>query len=116
MPDTITDPISAEPLELTRTFTVDQLEEIGLPHEGYLHAEYVTEHRWYSVWRVTFRDPADDTNWSVLRADPATERQENDWWTRYPDRNAVPRKRMELRTVTRQEWQMAAAPAMTEEV
>jgi hypothetical protein len=97
--------------ELTRTYTAAQLEAIGVPHEDGVigEMEYFQSHRWYTVHRVVFRDPADGTTWSVLRADPATESQENDWWDRYGSADRITARRVEPREVTRTEWFEVAA-------
>lgn len=111
-------PTQAEPAELTRTYTVAQLEALDLPYPSstgaYIDEEYYSGHRWYEVQRVIFRDPADDTTWSLLRADPATENQENDWWDRYASPEAIVCKRAVSRQVTVTKWFDATAEDLAE--
>lgn len=106
-------PAATEPADLTRTYTVAQLEAWDLPHPSstgaYLDEEYASGHRWYEVQRVIFRDPTDGTTWSLLRADPATEIQENDWWCRYRSAAEIVCKRVVPREVTVTKWFDATA-------
>lgn len=95
---------------LTRTFTADQLDAMLLPHPShgpdgaYIDEEEYSHHRWCTVYRVIFRDPADGTTWSLLRADPATEHQENDWWERYADAQHIVCVRVVPREVSVTKW------------
>lgn len=102
--------------ELTRTYTAAQLEAIGVPYEdGVIHEQETSEsHRWYTVRRIVFRDPADGTTWLVLRADPATEMQENDWWIRYASADQIVCKRAVSREVTVTKWFDATADDLAE--
>lgn len=104
---------------LTRTYTTAQLEAWDLPHPSstgiYLDEEYASSHRWYEVQRVIFRDPTDDTTWSLLRADPATEMQENPWWCRYASADEIVCKRVVPREVTVTKWFEATADDFTGE-
>jgi hypothetical protein len=74
----------------TRTFTIDQLDEIGVPFdcctepiEGFateLHREQVDTHRWTSVHELVFRAPDDGKAYRVTYQRPLTEHQECDRW------------------------------------
>lgn len=74
----------------TRTFTADQLDEIGVPFECYeqpiegfateLHREQVDTHRWSSVHELVFRAPDDGKAYRVTYQRPLTEHQECDRW------------------------------------
>lgn len=111
------DPMTDAP-ELTRTYTAAQLEAWELPHPSstgaYIDEEYDAGHRWYEVQRVIFRDPTDGTTWSLLRADPATEMQENDWWCRYTGADAIVCKRVVAREVAVTKWFDATAADLAE--
>ena len=61
-----------------RTFTRDELEEIGVPWEGYVYNEQVDERRWSTVHECVFR--SEDKLWRVTYQLPATEMQECDVW------------------------------------
>jgi hypothetical protein len=60
---------------LTRTFTIAELEELGAPYDLREDVEisrtHVDERRWSSVWELVFRH--EGQVWSVLYERPATE-------------------------------------------
>jgi hypothetical protein len=89
---------------LTRTYTVDQLDTLGLPYENYLARDSEDERRSYTNWRIVFRDPADDTTWSIIRSEPKNEMGEPSWWYSYDDENSIVAKRVEVREVTVTQW------------
>lgn len=91
-------------IELTRTYTADQLEAIGVPYDKVLTRDSEDEHRWYILWRIVFRDPADNTTWAVLRAEDTTEMGEIPWWYAYDSEDKIEAKRVEVRQVLRDEW------------
>lgn len=71
----------------TRTFTPEQLEEIGVPHEldeegcaTELHTRQVASHRWTAVHELVFRAPDDGKAYRVHYETPLTEHQECDTW------------------------------------
>jgi hypothetical protein len=78
---------------ITRTFTPDELEEIGVPHElpgdddpeveglAYeLHREQTDTRRWSSTHWLVFRAPDDGKTYGVNFQVPLTEYQECDTW------------------------------------
>lgn len=71
----------------TRTFTPEQLDEIGVPNElgedgcaTELHREQVDSRRWISVHELIFRAPDDGKAYRVYYQRPLTEHQECDTW------------------------------------
>jgi len=90
--------------DLTRTYTADQLEELGLPWENYLVRDSEDERRSYTNWRIIFRDPADDTTWSIIRAEPKNEYGEPSWWYSYRSAEEIVARRVEPREVTTTQW------------
>lgn len=68
----------------TRTFTRDELEEMGLPDCSHtVHVEQVDErrwYRWYSIHHCIFRADDDGPLWRVKYYEPLTELQEHDTW------------------------------------
>jgi hypothetical protein len=90
--------------ELTRTYTVDQLEALGLPWDNVIARDSEDEHRWYINWRIIFRDPADGTTWSIVRSEDKTEMGEVNWWYSYDGPDAIIARRVEFREVTVTQW------------
>lgn len=90
--------------ELKRTFTADQLEAVGLPWDNTLARDSEDEHRWYINWRIIFRDPADNTTWSIIKTEDKTEIADLDWWYSYDDRDTIVARRVEPREVTVTQW------------
>lgn len=97
--------------DLTRTYTADALAVLGLPWENYLARDDEDEHRWYVNWRIIFRDPADNTTWSIIRAEDKGEMDGVDWWNAYDSRDAIVAKRMDVRQVMVDEWFEVTADA-----
>lgn len=71
----------------TRTFTPDQLDEIGVPNEldeegcaTELHTRQIASRRWTSVHELIFRAPDDGKAYRVRYERPLTEHQECDTW------------------------------------
>jgi hypothetical protein len=94
----------------TRTYTPDQLEEIGLPFEAdgadgcakELYQEQVGTRRWVSVHELVFRAPDDGKAYRVQYEQGLTETQEDhDPWNYEKVIKAV---EVELRPVTVQRW------------
>ncbi|NUK07491.1 hypothetical protein HRW18_05570 [Streptomyces lunaelactis] len=93
-----------------RTFTTDQLEEIGVPFECYgepidgfateLHREQIDTRRWVSVHVLVFRAPDDGKAYRVTYQRPLTEHQECDTW--FDDE--IKAVEMEQREVTVTKW------------
>lgn len=90
--------------DLTRTYTADYLEDLGLPYENYLARDNEDERRSYTNWRIVFRDPADGTTWSIVRAEPKNDMGEPAWWYRYDSPDAIVARRVEPREVTVTQW------------
>lgn len=87
-----------------RTYTADQLEDLGLPWKNYLARDNEDERRSYTNWRIVFRDPADGTTWSIVRAEPKNEMGEPAWWYSYDSRDEIVARRVEAREVTTTQW------------
>ena len=87
-----------------RTYTAEQLAALGLPYENYLARDEDDEHRWYINWRIVFRDPADDTTWSIVHSDDKTDMGGLDWWYSYDSRDEIVAERVEPREVTVTQW------------
>ncbi|WP_042170161.1 hypothetical protein [Streptomyces sp. NBRC 110035] len=113
---------------ITRTFTPDQLETMGLPHDmvdaAYvaehpeytaehpgaaieLHREYVESRRWESVNELIFRAPDDGKAYRVHYREPLTEMQDSDPWNSDQSVEAVEVEQYD-RTV--KAWRPAAEP------
>jgi hypothetical protein len=90
--------------ENRRTYTVDQLEALGLPWDNVLARFDEDEHRWYINWQIVFRDPADDTTWAITKTEDKTEIADLDWWYSYNNRDAIIARRVEPREVTVTQW------------
>lgn len=87
----------------TRTFTRDELDELGLPWE-LQDSEEVERHRWYTVRRGVFE--LEGAHWEVEYIDPATEMQEDiDPWA---DAVAVIAHKVVRRPVTVERWVRAS--------
>ena len=103
----------------TRTFTRQQLDEIGVPFECYadpidgfateLHREQVDTRRWVSVHRLVFRAPDDGQAYAVTYQRGLTENQDGtDPWN-YD--NEIKGVEVEQRPVVTQQWLPVDAPA-----
>jgi len=90
--------------ELTRTYTVDQLEELGLPWDNVLARFGEDEHRWYINWQIVFRDPADDTTWAVTKTEDKGDNGDLPWWYCSNGPEEVEARRVEPREVTTTQW------------
>jgi hypothetical protein len=103
----------------TRTFTADQLEEIGVPFECVepdednpdslaveLHHEQTDSRRWSSTHRLIFRAPDDGKTYRVTYQRPLTEHQECDLWR---DGNAIVATEVAQVPVTVMRWQPVKA-------
>ncbi|MEE4598257.1 hypothetical protein V2J94_41550 [Streptomyces sp. DSM 41524] len=90
--------------EIRRTFTVAELEEIGVPHDLPEAAEVaddrVSSARWYETRRCLFRH--DGRVWAVRYRQGLTEEQEMEPFEHY--RDGVPATAMEQREVTVTRW------------
>jgi hypothetical protein len=100
---------------MNRTFTRDQLEEIGVPHElnesddpngsddlaTELHCEQTSTRRWVSVHKLIFRAPDDGKAYRVTYQQPLTEYQECDTWFSQDEITAT---EVEQRQVTITRW------------
>jgi len=102
----------------TRTFTRDQLEEIGVPFElggddtcaTELSDELVGSERWTSVHRLVFRAPDDGLAYQVTYEVGSTEHQDGiDPWHRHG--KTVRAVEVEERPVVVQKWRPVTAPA-----
>ena len=90
--------------DLTRTYTADQLERLGLPWDNVLARFGEDEHRWYINWQIVFCDPADDTTWAITRSEDKGDNGELDWWYSYDSRDKIEAYRVEPREVTVTQW------------
>ncbi|MCQ6250883.1 hypothetical protein [Streptomyces malaysiensis] len=96
----------------TRTFTPDQLEQIGIPYDlgdfdgaaTELHREQTDTRRWASVHWLVFRAPDDGKAYGVTYQRPLTEHQECDIWF---DDAEITATEMEPREVTVTRWMPA---------
>lgn len=102
----------------TRTFTLDQLDEIGVPFEldedgcaTELHTRQVDTRRWVSVHELIFRAPDDGKAYRVRYQQPLTEHQECDRWFGDAEITAT---EVEQVPVTVMQWKPVAT-AITEE-
>jgi hypothetical protein len=91
----------------TREFTVEQLEELGLPYEGYEYEEL--EHgggRWYDYMQVVFKAPDDGQYYQFYYQVGKTESQDC-YWDENFDNGVVQAKRVHrvTRTVEVLEWE-----------
>jgi hypothetical protein len=96
--------------KITRTFTVAELEAIGIPDEWHaakgqaaerLHEEQIDTRRWVSVHELVFRLPGETQAWSVTYEKGLTEEQEPDpFWG-----DTVTATAMEERQVTVTRWE-----------
>lgn len=101
----------------TRTFTADQLDEIGVPFElpddlevpglaTELHREHIDSRRWVSVHQLIFRAPDDGKAYRVTYQRGLTEHQECDTW--FDDE--IEAVEMEQREVTVTKWLPVSEP------
>ena len=68
-------------MSIKRTFTRDELEELGLPDSDHtIHTEQIDERRWYSIHELVFRIEDNGPLWRVNYYEPLTELQEHDTW------------------------------------
>lgn len=106
----------------TRTFTRDQLDEMGLPHDLVseehaakhpeaaieLHCKQVASRRWVSVHELVFRAPDDGLAYLVRYEQGLTEHQDGtDPWGYGDEVTAV---EVEQRPVVLQQWKPVDAP------
>lgn len=99
----------------TRTFTADQLEEIGVPFETdgdgcaeELARDTVNSGRWNKTIRLVFRAPDDGIVYAVHFQRGLTEQQDCDLWFGDDEIKAV---EVEQRPVVVQQWKPVDAPA-----
>jgi hypothetical protein len=93
----------------TRTFTRDELDEIGVPHEcgvfdgsaEELHDELYDTTRWTNVYEFVFRAPDDGKAYLVYYDVGATESVDQDLWNWENEIKAV---EVEQVQVTKTEW------------
>lgn len=74
---------------ITRIFTMDEIDEWGLPYEGgdIIQSDEVIDHGRWSLWHeLIFQAPDDGKFWKLTYQVPATERQECERW---PDLEGV---------------------------
>lgn len=104
-----------------RTFTRDQLDEMGLPYELIdedkaaeyprmtveLHREQTDRRRWASTHKLIFRAPDDGLAYRITYQSPLTEHQECDPWF---DEDEVKAVEVEQRPVVVQQWKPVTAP------
>lgn len=101
-------------IETHRAYTVDELEALGLPWDNVLARDSEDQHRWYTLWRLVFRDPADGTHWAFWRAEDRGDNGEIPWYYAYdgferPEK--ITCRRVEPREVTEIRWDyVKAAP------
>jgi hypothetical protein len=105
-------------MSLTRTFTRQELEALGLPtylpKDRILLDEFFEEHRWSVTNRLVFRSPDDDQVYEIFYETPATEEQEGiDPWDDDPTVDAT---LVEQRVVFRQDWRPVGSPKRDDEV
>lgn len=102
----------------TRTFTRDQLEEIGVPFEldgddtcaTELSNQLIGSERWTSVYRLVFRAPDTGLAYEVTYEVGSTEHQDGiDPWHRHG--KTIPAVEVEQRPVVVQQWRPVNAPA-----
>lgn len=98
-----------------RTFTPDQLDEIGIPYETdedgtaeELARDTVSTGRWNKTVRLVFRAPDDHLTYAVRYQQGLTEQQECDLWFGKSEIKAV---EVEQRPVVVQQWKPINAPA-----
>lgn len=96
----------------TRTFTRQQLEEIGVPFEldddAELARDTVNSGRWNKTVRLVFRHPDDGIAYLVRYQVGLTEYQDCDLWFGDDEIKAV---EVEQRPVVVQQWKSVTAPA-----
>lgn len=98
---------------LTRTFTPAELEDLGVPYEGYkckiLSNEMVDKSRWAVIHECIFRLPEqpEDEAWRVTWYQGATEYQDQDTWN---DARKVTATLVRATPVTRIEYVGVDAP------
>ena len=99
----------------TRTFTRQQLDEIGVPFETdgdntaeELARDTVDSGRWNKTIRLVFRHPADGAAYLVRYQVGLTEYQECDVWF---DEDEIKAVEVEQRPVVVQQWKPVTAPA-----
>lgn len=98
---------------ITRNFTRAELEQLGLPYEGYdckiLANEMYDKSRWAIEYELVFRLPEqpEDEAWRVYYWKGATEYQEQDVWN---DASTVTATLVRATPVTRIEYRSVEAP------
>ncbi|MEV5944663.1 hypothetical protein [Streptomyces sp. NPDC051994] len=99
-----------------RMYTLDQIDEIGVPFElgdfdgaaTELHRHQTDTRRWSSIHDLVFRAPDDGKAYQVTYQRPLTEHQECDLWFGNDEIKAV---EVEAREVTVTKWLPVADPA-----
>lgn len=87
---------------ITREFTRDELEELDF-FDSPVHEEYAGRSRWGIFYDTVFKDENGD-HWQITWEDGATENQDyNSFTESYGDENHTA-YRVELRSVTKEEW------------
>jgi len=100
----------------TRTFTRDELEELGLPDSEYVvHTEQVDTRRWYTVHTCVFHTDEEGPLWRVKYYEPATEMQEQDTWNDETTVKAVEVEPYEVTVTKYRPIRAADAVGMTQE-
>jgi len=99
----------------SRTFTPDQLDEIGVPFETDedgtaedLARDTVSTGRWNKTIRLVFRAPDDGLTYAIRYQQGLTEQQDCDLWFGKTEIKAV---EVEQRPVVVQQWKPVTAPA-----
>lgn len=106
----------------TRTFTRQQLDDLGLPHELIgedraaeypemtveLHREQTATRRWASIHELVFRAPDGGLAYRITYQSPLTEHQECDPWFGADEVKAF---EVEQRPVTVMRWMRVQPPA-----
>jgi hypothetical protein len=109
---------------ITRIFTPEELEEIGVPYElpddaeveglAYeLHRKQTFRTAWASVHEIVFRAPDDGKAYRATFQVPLTEHQECDTWF---DEKEIKAVEVELRPVTVRRWKPVEAAQAAAEV
>lgn len=76
--------------KITRTFTPDELEELGVPDDDEaIHTEQVDSRRWTTTHHAVFRAEDDGPLWRVTYYKPATEMQDCYLWGADADRTKL---------------------------
>jgi len=105
-------------MAITRTFTVQELDALGLPDklpkDRVLLDEFFQEYRWEIENRLVFRSPDDEQIYEIYYRTPSTEMGEGeDPWN---DASSVDATLVEQRTLFRQDWRPVSSPQAKDEV